>query len=402
MTEHKLKARLGKLALLLGSLTALGPLSIDMYLPAFPYISRELRTPEGMVQLTLSIFLFTSGICQVIYGPLIDRFGRKRPLLIGCALFILGSVGCAYAQTIEMLIAMRLLQALGSAAGLVVSRAVVRDLFDAQEGAKMFSHLMLVMGVAPIVAPWLGGQFLKFSSWHTIFVFLAVFGIICLLASIYFLPETLDREQRVKGGLNQIFKNFVTLLKHRQFLGYVLITSFNSGILFSYISGSPFVFMEIYGLSAQEYGYFFGLNAFGLIGAAQINRFLLIRFSPEKIISSTVLVTALAGCILLLCSIFHYAGFGLLFALLFICLFGIGLSFPNLSAISLQPFGQLAGSASALLGMTQFLIGGTAGALIGAFHNNTALPMSSLIAFFAASAVLILFLLNFTNHEKKS
>lgn len=393
MASPKLKARLGSLALLLGALTAMGPLSIDMYLPAFPYIAREFRATEGLVQLTLAVFLFGSGICQVIYGPLVDRFGRRGPLLIGCGLFILGALGCAYAKTIEALIAMRLLQALGGAAGLVVSRAVVRDLFDSQEGAKMFSHLMLVMGVAPIVAPWLGGQLLKFSSWHMIFVFLASFGCFCLFAAARYLPETLAHKHRISGGLTQVFKNFGTLLQHRKFLGYVLVTSFNSGILFSYIAGSPFVFMEIHGLSSQEYGYYFGLNAAGLIGAAQINRFLLIRFLPEKMISVTVVGTALVSCLLLFCSFMNYGGFGLLFGLLFVCLFGIGLSFPNLSAASLEPFGQLAGSASALLGMTQFVIGGISGGLLGAFHNQTSLPMSALITFYAVGSVILLFTL---------
>ena len=393
MAASKLKARLGRLALLLGALTALGPLSIDMYLPAFPYITRDFKTQEALVQLTLAVFLFGSGICQVIYGPLVDRFGRKRPLLIGCGLFILGALGCAYAQTIEMLIVTRLLQALGGAAGLVVSRAVIRDLFDAPEGAKMFSHLMLVMGVAPIVAPWLGGQFLKFSSWHMIFIFLASFGIFCLFASARFLPETLAKEHRIAGGLTEILRNFGQLLKHRKFLGYVLVTSFNSGILFSYITGSPFVFMELHHLTAQQYGYFFGLNAIGLIGAAQINRFLLIRFLPEKIILMTVIGTALVSGFLLFCSFTNYGGFGLLFSLLFLCLVGIGLSFPNLSAASLEPFGQLAGSASALLGMTQFIIGGISGALIGIFYNRTAIPMSALITFYAVGSVILLFTL---------
>ena len=402
MSSPKLKARLGKLAILLGALTAMGPLSIDMYLPAFPYIAREFQAPEALVQLTLAIFLFGSGICQVIYGPLVDRFGRKPPLLIGCGLFILGALGCVYAQTIEMLIAMRFIQALGGAAGLVVSRAVVRDLFDSQEGAKMFSHLMLVMGVAPIVAPWLGGQFLKFSSWHTIFIFLAGFGFFCLFASARYLPETLAKEHQTSGGLIQVFKNFGKLLKHRKFLGYVLVTSFNSGILFSYIAGSPFVFMKIHGLSSQEYGYYFGLNAIGLIGAAQINRFLLIRFLPEKIISITVIGTALVSSFLILCSFMNYGGFSLLFNLLFLCLFGIGLSFPNLSAASLEPFGQLAGSASALLGMTQFIIGGVSGTLIGVFHNHTAIPMSALIAFYAIGSVLLLFTLVQPSRSKVS
>lgn len=392
-TSPKLTARLGKLALLLGALTALGPLSIDMYLPSFPYITRDLKTQEGMVQLTLAVFLFASGICQVIYGPLVDRYGRKRPLLIGCGLFILGALGCAYAKTIETLIGMRFLQALGGAAGLVVSRAVVRDLFDTKEGAKMFSHLMLIMGIAPIVAPWLGGQILTWSSWRVIFIFLTGFGIFCLLASAQFLPETLSHHHRISGNLKLILKNFGQLLRHRRFLGYTLVTSFNSGLLFAYISGSPFVFMEIYGISAQKYGYFFGLNAIALIGAAQLNRFFLTRFLPERIITFTVSATALASFILLFFSFTGQGGFTALFGGLFVCLFGIGLSFPNLSAASLEPFGHLAGSASALLGMTQFLIGGIAGGLVGVFHNPTTVPMVAVIAFCAFCSVILLFTL---------
>lgn len=374
-------AELRRLAILLGALTAFGPLAIDMYLPAFPQITRDLGARPGAVQLTLAAYLLGVGICQMFHGPLADRFGRRAPLLAGCGLFTLGALVCASSQSIGMLMAARLLQALGGAAGPVVARAIVRDLMDGRDAARFYAHLMLVMGIAPLVAPWLGGQLLIFASWRWIFVVQAGFGLACCLAVALTLRETLPRERRVHGGLGPVMATFAGLLRHRVFISYVLISGFSSAMMFAYISGSPFVLIELHGVTPQHFGFFFGANALGLVGATQLNRWLHNHFTLPAILQSALVSCATVGVTLVICGLTGWGGLPVLAISLFLCLASIGLAGPNLMTAALSPFKKTAGSASALLGAAQLGMGGLSGAVVGLLHNGTSLPMTSVIAF---------------------
>ena len=374
------KRHLLRLVLILGALTAFSSMSIDMYLPAFPQIAQDLGIPLGTVQLSISAFLFGSAAGQLVYGPLADRWGRRLPLLVGLALYVVSTVGCALVHTGEGLLFWRVVMALGGGAGMVISRAVVRDLYDTAEAARMFSMLMLVMGAAPILAPLVGGQLLLLTGWRGIFGFLGVFGLISLLAAALYLPETLPKERRIKQGLDQLVYGYSRLLRNRYFLRYAIALGCVAGTTFAYIAGGPYFFIELHGVTPQHFGLFFGANALGLIGASQVNRRLLHHFSAQGILAVAFPVNAAAGALLLVSIISGIGGFILQVLLLFICMSMTGLLYPNITALALAPFDQTAGSASALLGTIQYTIGATAGAAVGLLHSGNAIPMIALMA----------------------
>ncbi len=378
MHEKRLNTRW--LAILLGALTAFGPLAIDMYLPAFPQITHELKAHEGTIQFTLAIFLIGSGVSQVLYGPLADRLGRRGPLLVGCGLFVIGALACAMARSVEALIVARLVQALGAGGGVVIARAIVRDLFEGHESAHFFSQLMVVMGVAPIAAPWLGGQVLSLGNWRLIFVALAAFGGLCLLLSAFTLRETLPAERRTGKGIADVVKTFGSLLRHRVFAGYALVAGLCSGVLFAYIAGAPLVYIELHHVSPQHFGLFFGANAVGLIGAAQLNRLLLRTHTIEGVLRTAMIANLIITIALAIVGATGWGGLPALAILLFLCMACIGLSGPNLMTAALAPFRSSAGSASALLGLAQYAVGGIAGALVGILHNHSAVPMTAVVA----------------------
>ncbi|MDA8413082.1 MAG: multidrug effflux MFS transporter [Desulfobacteraceae bacterium] len=364
-----------KLVLILGALTAFSSMSIDMYLPAFPQIARDLAVPLGTVQLSVSAFLFGSAIGQLFYGPLADRWGRKRPLLFGLGLYVLSTVGCAFVHTGEGLLFWRVVMALGGGAGMVISRAVVRDLYDTTEAARMFSLLMLVMGAAPILAPLAGGQLLLLTGWRGIFAFLGGFGLLSLCAALIWLPESLPMEKRIQRSFREMGGIYGRLTRNRYFLCHAIALGAVAGVNFSYISGAPLVFIELHGISPQQFGIFFGLNAFGLIGASQLNRRLLRRYPARQILGVAFCANAAAALLLTMATITGIGGFPLQVVLLFACLSMTGLLYPNVTALALAPFASAAGSASALLGTIQYTIGATAGAFVGLSHNGTGLPM---------------------------
>ncbi|QWV97177.1 multidrug effflux MFS transporter [Geomonas nitrogeniifigens] len=366
--------------LILGALTAFSAMSIDMYLPAFPQMAHDLKVPLGTVQLSVSAFLFGSAAGQLFYGPLADRWGRRRPLLLGLSLYVASTIGCAMVHTGGGLLVWRVVMALGGGAGMVISRAVVRDLYDTAEAARMFSLLMLVMGLAPILAPVAGGQLLLYSGWRGIFVFLGVFGLASLLAAALALPESLPAERRIRRSASDMTKVYWHLLKNRHYLRYAVALGCVAGVNFSYISGAPFVFIELHGLSPQFFGVFFGVNACGLIGASQMNRRLLRRYTPAAIARSAFMVAGSAGIALIAATATGFGGFPLQMLFIFVCLCMTGLLYPNITALALAPFDKAAGSASALLGTIQYLLGASGGALVGAFHNGTALPMTGTMA----------------------
>jgi DHA1 family bicyclomycin/chloramphenicol resistance-like MFS transporter len=379
MTDHS-RAATARLTIILGILSAFGPLSIDMYLPGLPSIADEFHASSAAAQLTLSLFFAGLAVGQALYGPLSDRLGRKGPLLYGCALYMLASLGCAAAPSLGSLIVLRLAQSIGGCAGMVISRSVVRDLFDAKESARMYSFLMLVMGLAPVTAPLIGGQLLVAFGWRAIFWLLAGFGLCCVLLVLFGLPETLPAERRAHAGLGHALSIYGRLLGDRRYLGYALAGGLISAGMFAYISGSPFVVIELYGVAPQDYGWIFGTNALGLITASQVNRWLLARYPSDTILGVALGCIAAAGLLLVLVAATGFGGLAGLLVPLFVCIAGVGLVGPNTTAAAMAPYGQVAGSASALLGTLQFVVGALAGMLVGAFYNATALPMAGVIA----------------------
>ena len=374
------RSQLARMVLILGALTAFSSMSIDMYLPAVPQMARDLGVPLGTVQLSISAFLFGSAAGQLFYGPIADRYGRRRPLLCGLALYVASTIGCAFVHTGEGLLLWRVVMAVGGGAGMVISRAVVRDLYDTAEAARMFSLLMLVMGAAPILAPIAGGQLLLLTGWRGIFGFLAVFGVLSIVAAALGLPETLPPERRVRRNFAEMAGVYWQLLQNLRYLRYAVALGCVAGVNFSYISGAPFLFIELHGVSPQHFGLFFGANACGLIGASQINRRLLRRFSAQRILDTALSVNAVTSLLLTGAGLTGIGGFPAQVILLFVSLSCTGLLYPNVTALAMAPFDKAAGSASALLGTIQYSIGASAGALVGLLHNGSAVPMTATMA----------------------
>jgi DHA1 family bicyclomycin/chloramphenicol resistance-like MFS transporter len=382
-----------RLALTLGTLSAFAPLSIDMYLPGLPAIAHDFGTDTAAVQQTLAVFFIGLSLGQAFYGPIADRLGRRRPLLFGCALYALACIGCALAPSLGSLIVLRFAQALGGCAGIVIARSVVRDLFDQRESARMYSFLMLVMGLAPITAPLIGGQLLLFFGWRAIFVTLSLFGVLCFVLVWFGLPETLPLERRTQAGLGEALRTYGSLLIDPRFMGYALASGLASAAMFAYIAGSPFVFIELNGVPPQYFGLLFGINAVGLIAASQINRWLLVRYQNGQILTVALTVTAASGLLLAVLTWAGIGGFVGLLIVLFCTIASTGFVGPNATAAAMAPYARRAGSAAALLGAVQFACGALSGALVSALHNGTALPMTGVIALCGVTAFLILQLL---------
>ena len=365
--------------LILGALSAFGPLAIDFYLPAFPSMALAFGTDEKHVQLTLAAYLAGLSIGQLLYGPVADRFGRRVPLLVGVGLFTLASLACAYAPNLEWLIGARFVQALGGCAGMVISRAVVSDKCDAVGSAKVFSQLMLVMGLAPILAPLLGGLLVNTTGWQSIFLALTGFSALAGLAVALGLPESLPDyvpRQPLSGALRQ----YGRLFGDRVFLGHALTGGIAVAGMFSYIAGSPFVFIKLYGVPAEHFGWLFGANAAGFILVAQVNARLLAKRGPAFLLARAVWVYLLAGATLLAVSALHTEALWPLLIPLFVCIASLGCILPNASACAMNGQGARAGSASALMGCLQFSVASGAASLVGILHDGSAMPMAIVIS----------------------
>ncbi|MEV0847002.1 multidrug effflux MFS transporter [Streptomyces sp. NPDC049954] len=365
--------------LVLGGLTAVPPLSMDMYLPALPKVTEALDSPAATVQLTLTACLTGMALGQLVVGPMSDRWGRRRPLLIGLVIYVAATAVCAFAPGVGLLIGFRLLQGLAGAAGIVIARAVVRDLYDGMEMARFFSTLMLISGVAPIVAPLIGGQVLRFTDWRGIFVVLTVVGALLTLVVLRRLPETLAPADRHTGGTREALGTMRSLLADRVFAGHVLVGGFTFAALFAYVSASPFVMQEIYGASPQTFSLLFGVNSVGLIVVGQINgRVLVGRVSLEKAAAAGLcLITVAALALLVMTSgVFGKAGLVPVAVGLFVLMSSMSLVLPNAQTLALQRASHAAGSASALIGTSSFLIGAIASPLVGIAGEHTAVPMA--------------------------
>ena len=380
-----------RLVLVLGFLIALGPLTIDMYLPSLPTITDDLQSTAAAVQLTLTGTLAGLALGQLLIGPVSDAVGRRAPLLAGIAVHILASVLCVIAPNLAVLGTLRVLQGLGAAAAAVVAMAVVRDLFTGYQAAKLLSRLMLVMGAAPILAPTLGSITLTWTSWRGVFVVLALFGVAILTTTALALPETLPRERRRNGGVIGTVRDYGKLFTDRAYLGLILVAGLAMAALFAYVSGSSFVFQEQYSLSEQSFGFVFGAGAVGLITATQLNVRLLRRWTPSQILISALAGGAVAGLVLLVFAITDFGGLVGILVPLWLVLASAGLALPNAPALALSRHGEAAGTAAALLGAVQFGVGALAAPLVGVFGNG-AVGMALVIAggMVAANVVLLL------------
>lgn len=380
--------------LILGTLSTISPFSIDMYLPGFPAIARDLDTSIAQVQLSLTSYLVGISLGQLLYGPLLDRFGRKYPLYFGLTVYILASLGCWLVDSVQGLILMRFLQAIGGCAGMVAAQALVRDLFPVKQTAQAFSMLTLVIAVSPMVAPTVGGYVSTAFGWHAIFILLALITALILLSIYFVLPAGKQPDPGLSLRPGPVLHNFLSVLRQPQFLVYALVGGIASSAPFAYIAGSPDVFMNLYRVSEREYGWIFALLAFAMIGSTQLNHFLLKRFQSEQVILVTLIYQTLVGLVLVYGTWAGWYGKIELVALMFIFLTGQGLTNPNASALSLAPFSRLAGSASALMGSFRMAMGGLTSAAVSLLHNGTALPMVAVMTLCALLGLAVLLIGN--------
>lgn len=378
------------LILILGTLTALGPFSIDMYLPGFPAIAKDLNTTVARVSLSLSSYFIGISAGQLLYGPLLDRFGRKKPLYIGLLLYILASAGCLFARTIDDLIVLRFIQAIGSCAAAVASVSMVRDLFPVRENAKIFSLLMLVVGVSPMIAPTAGGYVIEAFGWHSVFVVLLAMGILILLAVMLWLPESYRPDPTFSLKPRPIVLNFWSVIREPQFYTYAFTGAVAFSGLFAYVAGSPLVFMEVFKVDGKVYGWIFAILSVGFIGASQVNTLLLRKYKSEQIVFVALICQALTGILFLTGTLNGWLGLYGTIGFLFVFLCCLGFANPNSAALTLAPFAKNAGSASALMGALQMGIGALASVGVSYFDVLTAVPM---VAIMAISALLALFIL---------
>ena len=376
-----------RLAWALGLASAFGPFAIDMYLPAFPAIAAELSCPVGTVQMTLAVFLLGLAAGQVLWGSLSDRIGRRLPLLAGCLLFTLSSILCALTDSIELLLLARFVMGVAGSAGSVVPRAIVRDLFEEAEAARFYALTMLIGGLAPVVAPVLGGLLFEAAGWRPIFWSIAAIGAASFVLTAALVPETLSPAAARPAGL---LRTYAWVLSRRAFLAPALALGCSFGMLFSYITSSSLVFITVYGVAPGRFGLLFGAVSLVLYLGALASRWLLLHRDPAALLRLASLVAVAGGVGLVVCAWTGWGGFPLFFALLLVSLSNLGLLFPIVTAMTMQPFPAMAGAASALLGILQFLIGAIAGALSGLIHDGTAVPMAVQIALFALATWLLL------------
>jgi MFS transporter, DHA1 family, multidrug resistance protein len=377
----------GRLTLVLGLVMAIGPLAVDMYLPALPTLEAQFGVSAARVQHTLSAYLMGLAIGQLCFGPIADRYGRKGPLIGGLVLFTLASAGCAAAGSIGHFVLLRFAQALGGASGMVLIRAMIRDRFDEIQSARVLSLMMLVMGAAPILAPLAGGWLLVVGSWHWIFGFLAVFAALCALL-VYFLLEETHPVHRRSVSLLGALKSAAPLFGDRRFYGPVIVFIAPFGGFFAYLAAAPFVYIQYFGIPAHHFGWYFGAGAAGFISVSQVNRRLVARHGVRRVLGWGVYGLAAAGALLLVLSATGLFGFWGVFVPILLMIGSIGFIASNATAVAMAPFGERAGIASSLIGAAQSAFGVLASALVGWIPGHGPVPMAAVM--FACSAMAFL------------
>lgn len=384
-TSNKVKTSGLAFVFILSALMAFTSLSTDIYLPAMPMMAKDLH---GDVELTITGFLIGFCIAQLIWGPISDHYGRRKPLFIGMGLFIIGSIGCALSNDITHIVFWRVFQALGACTGPMLGRAMIRDLFSRNRAAQMLSTLMLVMAIAPIAGPLLGGQMIQFTSWHAIFWLLAVIGILMLI-SLYWLPETLAEEKRVKASLPSAFHNYFMLLKNIHYMRFTLCLTAYYVAAYAFITGSPFVYITYFKVEPQHYGWLFAVNIVGLMGMSLLNRRLVNRYPLEKLLKYAVSVAAIAALVLAFAVKMHVGGMALIIVSIFIFFSMNGVIAATSAAAALDAVPNVAGSASALMGALQYGSGIISSLLLALMSDGTPWTMAWIIAVFAVISALI-------------
>ena len=381
-----------KLILILGSLTALGPFSIDMYLPGFSGIAKDLNTTVANVSMTLSSYFIGISAGQLLYGPLLDRFGRKKPLFIGLLVYILASLGCVFVTDIDTFIGLRFIQAVGSCAATVASVSMVRDLFPVKDIPKVFSLLMLVVGLSPMLAPTIGGYVTADYGWHTVFFILMCMGIVIMIAAQLILPNTYLPDTSISLKPKPIITNYISILKEPQFYTYAFAGAIAFSGLFTYVAASPILFMDIFKVDAKTYGWIFAFMSLSFISASQLNSLLLRKFNSEQMIFGALISQTFIVLLFLILSLNDLIGLYGTITMLFLFLACLGISNPNTAGLTLAPFARNAGSASALMGAIQLGLGAFVSFLVGVFVHNSTVPMVAIMAVATILALIILIL----------
>ncbi|AVE03929.1 Bcr/CflA family drug resistance efflux transporter [Pseudomonas palleroniana] len=379
---------IARLAVLLGLITAIGPFAIDSYLPALPTLGASLHASPAAVQMSLTVFFVIIGVCQLFYGPISDVFGRKPPIYVGLAIFAVASVGCALAPTIEVLIGFRALQAFGACAGMVIPRAIVRDLYTGHEAARLMALLMLVMSVSPILAPLAGSLVISIWSWREVFAVLAVVSVLCLVMTRLQLPETHPAERRLGKTLGNAIGSYGALLRDPVFIGLSLVSGFGLATFFVFIGSAPFVYIEYFGLTPTQFSLCFALNAASFFAMSQLTARLSARYGLARLIRGSVIAVASVLGLLAVTTTWS-SHLAIMMSLLFIGFGFLGLLLPAAGVLSLEDHGAVAGSASALLGAIQMITGAVCMALVGVFADHTPAPMLVGIALCALAALLV-------------
>ena len=393
ITMDSRQTNIARLTVVLGVLTAFAPFSTDMYLAAFPAMARDMNTDVPHIQMTLSVFFFGLALGQLAYGPLSDRFGRRRPLLAGLLIYSAASVGLALVRDIDMFLTLRFIQAVGGCSGMIISRAVIRDTFDLDASARVLTMMMAVQAIGPVAAPIIGGYLLGLTSWGAIFFLMAVLGLACFAAALLILPESLPLEKRLKQSPKEVLGGFLSLTRNSSFIIPALAGGLGVAAIFAFISGSPFVLMSLYGLNETQYGWAFGLFCLGTTAFSQSNFLLLKKFSALQVLAGSLTIMALAASALCaLMALSGLPGLGVLMVFLFLALLPIPVIGANSTAVAMAASGDRAGSASALLGTAQFALAGLVSSITSLIHDGSALPMSLMIAACALAALAVMVL----------
>ncbi|MCZ2474994.1 multidrug effflux MFS transporter [Aquirufa ecclesiirivi] len=380
-----------KIILILGILSAIGPLSIDMYLPAFKNMAEALHCSQEQMGYTLSSFFF--GIClgQLVNGPLLDHFGRKNVLYVGLSVYVISSLGSAFSTTVEQLIVWRFFQAIGGSIGMVAPNAVIRETFKESERPKILSLMMLILGVSPILAPSLGSLLLTITNWNVIFVLLGIITLVIIFLIRSWLPEKINKHPKGKFKMGSILTSYLALIPEKQFLTFAISGAIGSGCIFTFVSGAPLTFLNFYHADEKQFGWIFAMVASGIIGASQFNHWVLKRFSSQQVLSFVLPVQLVLGIVLALLSKFGLINIQINILLLFLILACQGLVFPNIISLALQPFHEGAGAASAMMGAMQMAWGSICATILGLLFDGTPFTMAIIMVFCALTANIILF-----------